>query len=95
MNNENEVVGIKRSTLLKLVEGLNPHIKCPLKLEELDLIEVDGAANQIEVLANFIMAEVDGEPSQNEGAGECAVRIIRELQAEISNLRDEAREHLG
>lgn len=54
-----------------------------------------GAEAQLEYLANFIMAEVDGEPSQNEGAGECAVRIIRELQAEISNLRDEAREHLG
>ena len=27
-------------------------------------------------LANFIMAEVPGEPSESEGAVDCAIRII-------------------
>ena len=35
---------------------------------------------QIEKLANFIMAEVPGEPSQSEGAVDCAIRIIRSFQ---------------
>lgn len=32
---------------------------------------------QVNKLANFIMAEVDGEPSQSEGAVDTAIRIIR------------------
>ena len=43
--------------------------------------------SQIDLLAEFIMAEVPGEPSKSEGAGECAIRIIRQLIAE----RDAAR----
>ena len=35
---------------------------------------------QIDRLANFIMAEVDGEPSQSQGAVDTAIRIIRECQ---------------
>ena len=31
---------------------------------------------QIDRLANFIMAEVPGEPSESEGAVDCAIRII-------------------
>ena len=45
------------------------------------------AKNQIDKLADFIMNEVDGEPSQNEGAGDCAARIIRELRAEVERLK--------
>jgi len=37
---------------------------------------------QIDLLANFIITEVDGEPSKNESAVECAIRIIRELTEE-------------
>lgn len=42
--------------------------------------------SQVKRLAEFIMAEVPGEPSQNEGAIDCAIRIIRErvLEAEAS-----------
>jgi hypothetical protein len=36
---------------------------------------------QIARLARFIMEEVPGEPSQSEGAVECAIRIIREFLA--------------
>ncbi len=35
---------------------------------------------QIDKLANFIMAEVEGEPSISEGAGDTAIRIIKKLQ---------------
>jgi len=46
------------------------------------------AEEQIEKLANFITAEVDGKPSESEGAGDCAIRIIRELKE-----RTESAEH--
>lgn len=39
---------------------------------------------QIEKLADFIMAEVDGEPSQSEGAGDTAIRIIRSLRDKLN-----------
>ncbi len=35
---------------------------------------------QIDKLANFIMSEIEGEPSQNEGAGDTAIRIIKQLR---------------
>ena len=37
---------------------------------------------QIEKLANFVMAEVPGEPSRSEGAVDCAIRVIKRLQAQ-------------
>lgn len=39
-----------------------------------------GAEKQIELLANFIMAEIEGEPSKDGGAGDCAVRIIKKYR---------------
>ena len=38
---------------------------------------------QIDKLANFIMSEIEGEPSQDEGAGDTAIRIIKQLKTEI------------
>ena len=59
----------------------------PARLRELD--------RQIEVLANFIMAEVPGEPSQSQGAVGTAIRIIKTqadkiaaLKAEVAQLRE-------
>jgi len=43
-------------------------------------------SNQIEKLAEFIMSEVDGEPSKSEGAGDCAIRIIKDLTERIEEL---------
>ena len=40
--------------------------------------------SQIEKLASFIMNEVDGEPSQDEGAGDCAIRIIKSYKEQIN-----------
>ncbi len=45
--------------------------------------------NQIDKLANFIMAEIEGEPSENEGAVDTAIRIIKQLQARIATLEAE------
>lgn len=39
---------------------------------------------QIAKLASFIMNEIEGEPSQNEGAGDCAIRIIKTMKKELS-----------
>ena len=49
---------------------------------------LDEAREQIDKLANFIIDEVDGEPSQSEGAIDCAIRIIKaERQANKEHLR--------
>src|SRR5699024_1091009 len=46
-------------------------------LEDLDEPE---ANSQIDKLAYFIMSEVEGEPSQNQGAVDTAIRIIKSYQ---------------
>jgi len=43
--------------------------------------QVESLKSQIDRLAAFIMEEVPGEPSQNEGAVDTAIRVIRELRA--------------
>lgn len=45
--------------------------------------------SEIDKLANFIMKEVDGEPSQSQGAGQTAIRIIRKLKTENTSLKEE------
>ena len=47
------------------------------------------ASEQIDLLASFIMREVDGEPSRSEGAIPCAIRIIQRLEEENAELRKE------
>ncbi len=42
---------------------------------------------QIDLLADYIIAEVPGEPSQNEGAGNTAIRIITTLKAQLERLQ--------
>jgi hypothetical protein len=44
------------------------------------------AKSELDVLANFILAEVPGEPSRSEGAGRTAVRIIRHLTEQVAAL---------
>lgn len=48
--------------------------------------ELTGAEKQTELIANYIAAEVPGEPSRSEGVGACAVRIIRDSLARIAQL---------
>lgn len=38
------------------------------------------AEQQIGLLADYILAEVDGEPSSSEGAGDCAVRLLKKYR---------------
>ncbi|KPK19754.1 MAG: hypothetical protein AMJ70_08510, partial [Dehalococcoidia bacterium SG8_51_3] len=47
---------------------------------------LDEAREQIDKLANFIIDEVDGEPSQSEGAIDCAIRIIKAERQELKRL---------
>lgn len=58
--------------------------------------EVASPAEQIDELAKFIMAEIPGEPSKNEGAVDTAIRLLRagkelrEAIAELDRLEREA-----
>ncbi len=40
--------------------------------------------DQLSLLADFIMAEVPGEPSRSEGAGDCAIRLIKQYMALVA-----------
>jgi len=54
------------------------------------------AESEIKVLADFIMAEVEGEPSQSEGAGTTAIRIIKRYKTALEKLARLGNEpHLG
>jgi len=44
------------------------------------------AEEQIQYLADYILAEIPGEPSQNEGAGETAVRLLTKYRAGIKSM---------
>lgn len=41
---------------------------------------------QINKLAEFIIAEVPGEPSRSESSVECIIRVVRELQDRVDGL---------
>ncbi len=64
------------------VESLVPGEVADVGLGNL-AVQESNAKSQIGELADFIMDEVDGEPSASEGAVDCAIRIIKELQAEL------------
>lgn len=44
--------------------------------------------DQVDRLAAFILAEVDGEPSQSEGAIDTAIRVIRRQAAALRSVRN-------
>lgn len=43
----------------------------------------ESLSSQIERLGAFILAEVPGEPSQNEGAVDCAIRLLSKKKAKL------------
>jgi hypothetical protein len=43
---------------------------------------------EVERLASFIMDEIPGEPSQSEGAVDCAIRLLRDQAAAVQRVRD-------
>ena len=55
------------------------------------------ADGQITILANYIMQEIPGEPNQSEGAGDCAVRLLKKyrwaLEAVMRDLGDPGPEY--
>lgn len=58
-------------------------------LSEVDALtaERDRLAAQIDKLANHILEHVPGEPSVNEGAVDCSIRVMDRLAAELAELR--------
>lgn len=42
---------------------------------------------QIDRLANFIMHTIPGEPSKNEGAVDCAIRLLRGYRAALKDIK--------
>lgn len=49
-----------------------------------------GSQKEIAILARYIMDEIPGEPSRNEGAGECAVRLLKKYRAALAEIFTEA-----
>lgn len=45
-----------------------------------------GPGAQVDKLANFIMAEVPGEPSRDEGAVDTAIRVMKELRKTVDTI---------
>jgi len=42
--------------------------------------------SQIDLLADYIMAEIPGEPSANEGAGDTAIRLLRTYRVKLTQI---------
>lgn len=53
------------------------------------LAERDRLASQIDQLATYIMEHVPGEPSESEGAVECAIQVMRRLASQVTVLESE------
>lgn len=52
-------------------------------------VEMTEAEQEIEVLANYIMREIPGEPSLNQGAGDTAVRLLKRYRFGFKLIMDE------
>ena len=49
------------------------------------------AKSELECVANYIMAHVPGEPSCNEGAGKCAVRLLKKYRQALAEIMNDLR----
>ena len=47
------------------------------------------AKSETRRMANYIMAHVPGEPSRSEGAGECAVRLLKKYRQALAEIMSE------
>ena len=89
---ESEETEVKKDIewAIKEIEGLKtetsenyPHnkmIEKEIVLSILNRLDEPKVNSQIDKLANFIMSEVEGEPSQSQGAVDTAIRIIKSYQ---------------
>ncbi len=59
------------------------------------LEQVRNAEREIERLSKFILENVPGEPSESEGAVDCAIRIMKKLLSERRRLSDAAMERVN
>lgn len=51
-------------------------MRLALEAAKIEVVD-ESLQTQVDRLANFIMAEIDGEPSRNEGAVDTAIRLLR------------------
>ncbi len=56
-------------------------------------VKIANMRQQIDALAEFIVAEIPGEPSQSQGAVFTAMRIMQEQAARIAELEAGIKEH--
>ena len=47
------------------------------------------AKSEVKTVADYIMAHVPGEPSRDEGAGVCAVRLLRKYRRTLTGIMNE------
>jgi len=47
------------------------------------------AERQTKVIADYIMAEIPGEPGQDEGAGDTAVRLLKQYRNAFAKIKNE------
>lgn len=76
-----------KSAMPALVDLVVDATKGAVKVNEGD---VSSLAEQVDTLANYIMADVPGEPSQSQGAVDTAIRVMQEMATERTNLGREA-----
>lgn len=53
--------------------------------------DVSQGESQIDLLADYIMQNIEGEPSRSEGAGDCATRLLKHLIMDNETLRKGAK----
>ena len=85
-----ELRGERERLLLEMYNnGAISQVQFDHAIKELAILAVEEITmnKQIDLLANFIMANVEGEPSRSEGAVECAIRIILNLQRENKQMK--------
>jgi hypothetical protein len=45
--------------------------------------------DQLSVLANYIIQKIPGEPSEDEGAGSCAIRLMQDYRKALQDIMNE------
>lgn len=50
---------------------------------------MENATSQIEILADYITSNIPTEPSQSQGAGDTAVRLLKQYREDIERLTAE------
>jgi hypothetical protein len=78
----------KAKELINLAIGRIGDDKYRTELLERALAALEKPESQSDKLAKYIMANIKGEPSQNEGAGDTAIRVMKQQFDRIKELED-------